>query len=213
MQQGTNPSGNAGGRSMNGSVTSGFMRVAEEGVPLMGRCVTTRTPGPGIVIDMGGGIKGIRHVAEILYLAAARYAQRSDIPTYTDPIIYGDKYPPMNFAIEYKDDKPVNYLVELAVAGIPKDEISVNINKRERSIGIECGPAERGMTKEEADEKPPNRTQYLSRSIATRAFRKWLIAPEQSDLDKVSLSYADGILKITIPIMETDPDHIFLKLQ
>lgn len=198
---------------MNGSVTSGYMRVAGDDVPVMGRCVTTRTPGPGVTIDLGGGPIGVRHVAEILYLAAARYAQRSDIPTYTDPIIYGDKYPPMNFAIEYKDDKPVNYLVELAVAGIPKDEISVSINKRERSIGIECGPAEKAGPPSDAEEEPPNRTQYLSRSIATRAFRKWLIAPEQSDLEKVSLGYSDGILKITIPIMETNPDQIFLKLQ
>ena len=208
MQQGTNPSGNAGVRSINGSVTSGYMRTADS-ISGPGECVTTRTPGPGAQIIFAKGPRG----AEILYLAAARYAGRSDIPVYTDPIIYGDKHPPMNFGIEYKDDKPVNYIVELAVAGIPKEEISVCIDKNDRSIGIECGPAEKAVTREEAEEKPPNRTQYLSRGIATRAFRKWLIAPERSDLDKVSLGYADGVLKITIPVMETDPNQILLKLQ
>lgn len=207
MQQRTNQTGNAGAR-----VTSGYMRLAGDDIPGPGECITTRTPGPGARIILAEGPLGVRHVAEILYLAAARYAGRSDIPTYTDPIIYGDKYPPMNFGIEYKDNKPVSYLVELAVAGIPKEEISVTIDKAERSIGIECGPAERAISKEGAEEKPPNRTQYLSRAIATRAFRKWLIAPERSDLDKVSLGYADGVLRIMIPIMENDPNQIFLKL-
>lgn len=195
-----------------GQKTIGYCRTQTIDSEQAPKAVTTITHcGPGFaVVDLMSREEADsllrKELAHMLYLSAARFARRSDVRAISSPIFYGDAYPPADFSIEYdENEKPLRYVVEAAIAGLPKDEIDVIVDKFERTILIECG-----MKNAKDLEK---KKQYLHKGIASRCFRKWLIAPEKSDLDKVSIEYQDGILKIVIPLMENDPNKIHLKIK
>jgi HSP20 family molecular chaperone IbpA len=167
---------------------------------------------------MTTGNKAPMGLAHILYMCAARFSPEHKIPLYTEPVVYGDKFPPMNFAVEVKEGNPVNYIVEMAVAGYEKKNIHVNVNKFERTIAVECLPPtpEQMIMKAEDSGPPtarPNDVEYISKGIAARAFNKYILAPDKADLDGTKISYKDGVLKITIPALKEDPNSFVLKLE
>lgn len=157
-------------------------------------------------------------LANILYMCAARFSPEHKIPIYTEPVIYGDKFPPMNFAVEVKAGDAINYIVEMAVAGYDKRDIYVNVNKFERTVSVEClprPPAETPPTSGETSEatERPSDVKYLSKGIAARAFHKYIMAPDKADLDQTKISCKDGVLRIIMPVLKEDPNSFVLKLE
>lgn len=86
-------------------------------------------------------------------------------------------YPPYNII----ETEPNKYLVELAVAGFAKEDIS--IEKLENKLTI--------TGKREEDTRS-----YLSKGIATRSFTRQFILND--NVDVVSADYRDGILSIEL---------------
>lgn len=87
-------------------------------------------------------------------------------------------YPPYNI-IKINDDKIV---MEFAVAGFKKDEISIKTEKNVLSISA---------TKPETDEK-----EYLHKGIAARKFSRAFNLPEYYEVE--SAGFEDGILYIDL---------------
>ena len=87
-------------------------------------------------------------------------------------------YPPYN-VVRINDDKIV---MEFAVAGFKKDEISITAEKNVLSINAE---------KPDADDK-----KYLHKGIATRRFTRSFSLPEYYEVD--SAGFENGILYINL---------------
>jgi molecular chaperone IbpA len=85
-------------------------------------------------------------------------------------------YPPYN-VVRINDDKIV---MEFAVAGFKKDEISITAEKNVLSINAE---------KPDADDK-----KYLHKGIAARRFTRSFTLPEYYEVD--SAGFEDGILYV-----------------
>lgn len=91
---------------------------------------------------------------------------------------YTTSYPPYNI-VKVNDDKVV---MEFAVAGFKKDDISITTEKNVLSIKAE---------KTEADEK-----EYLYKGIAARRFTRSFTLPEFYEVE--SAGFDDGILYIDL---------------
>jgi molecular chaperone IbpA len=87
-------------------------------------------------------------------------------------------YPPYN-VVRINDD---NIVMEFAVAGFKKDEISITAEKNVLSINAE---------KPDADDK-----KYLHKGIAARRFTRSFSLPEYYEVD--SAGFEDGILYINL---------------
>lgn len=103
----------------------------------------------------------------------------------------GIKYPtvrsPLNDIIE--TDK--EFVVETALAGMKKEDISLDINDNILTIKAE--------RKNDNEDK-----QYNRREIFYGKYEKSFSLPENVNVEKIDASYTDGILKLTIPKVEKD---------
>ena len=94
------------------------------------------------------------------------------------PVTSTSSYPPYNI-VKVNDEK---FVMEFAVAGFKKDEISINTEKDVLSIKAE---------KPETDEK-----EYLHKGIAARKFSRKFSLPEYFEVE--SAGFEDGILYIDL---------------
>lgn len=92
---------------------------------------------------------------------------------------YNSSYPPYNI-VKVNDDKVV---MEFAVAGFKKDEISITTEKNVLSIKAD---------KPETDDKKD----YLHKGIAARKFSRSFALPEYFEVDKAG--FEDGILYVDL---------------
>lgn len=99
---------------------------------------------------------------------------------------FGGTLPPVNVK-ETEDD----YLLELAVPGLKKDEFKVEIND-----GILTIEAERKVENEESKEG------YTRREFSFTNFTRRFTLPETADETNISAIYTDGILTVTLPKKE-----------
>ena len=77
-----------------------------------------------------------------------------------------------------------NYKVEMLVAGVPKDQIELNINNNIMTVSYDS-------------------TDNAETAFATRSFQKSWTLPDNSDLERVTAASEDGILTIRIPKAES----------
>lgn len=87
-----------------------------------------------------------------------------------------------------------NFVVEMAVPGLKKEDIKVNLEKGLLTISFE--------KKEEHEEKQ----NYTRREFVYQSFRRAFSVPEEKiDTEKISGDYKDGILKIVLPKKYDEP--------
>lgn len=107
----------------------------------------------------------------------------NNIPARTN---FGGTLPAVNVK-ETEDD----YLVELAVPGLKKEDFKVEINE-----GVLTIAAERKTENEEKKEG------YTRREFSYTNFTRRFTLPETADENNISASYNDGILAINLPKKE-----------
>jgi HSP20 family protein len=90
-------------------------------------------------------------------------------------------------------EKENGFCVELAVPGMTKEDIKVDVNK-ENQLVIS---AEKKTEKEDATEGKSNR--YLRKEFGYTQFVKILTLPDDVDKDLITASYDSGILAVEIP--------------
>jgi HSP20 family protein len=81
------------------------------------------------------------------------------------------------------------FRVELAVPGVSKEDIKVDINK-DNELVISAAK------KTETEEKQEN---YLRKEFSFTEFEKTLTLPEDADKDAILAAYNNGVLAIDIP--------------
>jgi HSP20 family protein len=109
-------------------------------------------------------------------------------PSYTfNYKINTPSYPVSNFGI----DKDGNSIIEIAVSGFDKDEISVR--REDLKIIVE------GKKKDKKEEKD---IKYVYKHIAEREFLLEFDGSSKWDYEKLDVKIKNGILKIVIPVLE-----------
>lgn len=93
-------------------------------------------------------------------------------------------------AVNIREDEK-RYNIELAVAGMNKDEMKIEIEKDTLIVSSE--------KKEQMEE---SKNGYSIREFGDQSFCKSFRIPEGTDTSKIKASYNDGILDIEIPKVE-----------
>jgi HSP20 family protein len=99
-------------------------------------------------------------------------------------------------AVNVREDEN-NYALELAVPGIEKDFLKIDINEDVLSISSE--------TRNESEEK---RDGYRRKEFSFSSFCRSFYIPENVNRDKIEATYKDGILKVDLPKQEEETKKI-----
>lgn len=89
------------------------------------------------------------------------------------------------------DEENQKYIIRAAVAGIPKDQISVTID------------GDRLIFKHVSEKKENPKMIKIHGEISVSSFEKTVKLPDTADLDKISISYENGIIEVVVPIQES----------
>lgn len=90
--------------------------------------------------------------------------------------------PPVNIS-----ESDNGYLVELAVPGLNKEDFKINLDRNVMTVSAE-------KSNEETEEK----TNYSKREFSYQSFSRSFTLPSAANLEGISASYQDGVLKVNI---------------
>ena len=99
-------------------------------------------------------------------------------------------------AVNIKEDDKY-YSLELAVPGIEKSDLKIDINEDVLTISSE--------SKQETEE---NRDGYKRKEFSYSSFCRSFYIPENVNKDKIEANYKDGILTVGLPKQEEDKSKI-----
>jgi HSP20 family protein len=99
-------------------------------------------------------------------------------------------------AVNIREDEK-NYVLELAVPGIEKKDLKININEDVLTISSE--------NKSESEE---NRDGYKRKEFSYSSFCRSFYIPENANRDMIEASYKDGILTVELPKQEEEKNKI-----
>ncbi len=89
------------------------------------------------------------------------------------------------------------YIVELAVPGMTREDFEVNIND-DGDLHI----------KMEHKSEPVEKAHYLRREFAYGRYEQTLVLPEDVDHEKIGARVADGVLTVTLPKLRPNQQKI-----
>ncbi len=108
------------------------------------------------------------------------------------------------YNIKAKTDKegtPIRYEIEVALAGIGKDSINVNIKEGHLYINVE---------KEEDTEDES--VSYVRKGISRRKGQLSFVLKDTADIKNISSNYTDGLLRVTVPVKQPEVYSIDIKV-
>jgi HSP20 family protein len=110
-------------------------------------------------------------------------------------------YPYNVLQVRNKDQEVIQYEVEVALAGVGKENIDVKVRDGKLHINI---------LKEK--EEPTDTIAYLKRGISQRKGSMTFNLDEKVNSKKISSSYKDGLLKVIIPVVKPETIDIDIKV-
>jgi HSP20 family protein len=132
---------------------------------------------------------------------------RSFRPFYLPNIFNDDFFPVLSNstssmpAVNIREDDK-NYVLDLAVPGIDKKDLKIDINEDVLTISSE--------TKTESEE---NRDGYKRREFSYSEFCRSFYIPENVNREKIEANYKDGVLSVSLPKQEEEKNKITRKIE
>jgi HSP20 family protein len=131
----------------------------------------------------------VRHIHPSKFLNLF-FDEDFEFPTIHNPFEHSDYECPIHDIIE--NDK--EFVVEAMMAGVKKEDISVEVEKNKLRIKAE--------RKEVKDQK------YNRKESFTGIYRRSIIMPDNADVDNITATMTDGVLTVTIPKLATEPTPV-----
>ena len=116
-----------------------------------------------------------------------------DIPKIINDLPNSKFVPPVN--ILEKDDQ---FIVEVAVPGVAKNEINVEVNDNLLTISRE----EAKIEKENETETTQSEPKFTRKEFSFSSFKRTFTLPDAVDANLISASNTNGILSIVLPKRE-----------
>jgi HSP20 family protein len=110
-------------------------------------------------------------------------------------------YPYNVKTIKNKNGETEKYIVEVALAGVGKNNIDVKVRDGHLTINI---------LKDEAEEE--KNTAYVRKGISRRKGSLSFVLNENTDPKKISSTYLDGLLQVTVPVKQPEIYNIDIKV-
>jgi len=128
--------------------------------------------------------------------------RRSFRPFYM-PNIFDDDFLPMLSnrtssmpSVNIREDEK-NYNLDLAVPGINKDDLKIDINEDVLTI-----------SSENKVEKEENKDGYKRKEFSYSSFCRSFYIPENVNRDKIEANYKDGVLSVSLPKQEEEKTRL-----
>ena len=110
-----------------------------------------------------------------------------------------------------ENDKPVATVIEIACAGMSKDKISVNVNGNK--LYVEIGYEFKSEENEETTSDVTEQREYIQKTIAGRSAKMSWTLRNNIDKANIKVSYTDGILKISLPLIQLKDEQISFEIE
>jgi len=129
-------------------------------------------------------------------------SERTFRPFYMPSFFDDDFFPVLNTrtssmpAVNIREDEK-RFTLDLAVPGIDKKELKIDINEDVLTISSE--------TKNESEE---SRDGYKRKEFSYSSFCRSFQIPENINKDKIEANYKDGVLSVTLPKAEEEKHKI-----
>lgn len=110
-------------------------------------------------------------------------------------------YPYNVVALKDKNGELTEYLIEVALAGVGKENIEVKVRDQKLLIDVSTSPTE-------SDKKQTVLRKGISKRKGNLTFR----LNEKVDAKKITSSYKDGLLTVTVPIVQPETIDVNIKV-
>jgi HSP20 family protein len=90
-------------------------------------------------------------------------------------------------------ETPVDYIIEMAAAGMKKEDFNINLDRNIIKISSE-------ITQENTDEN--TKENYTRREFSYESFERSFVLPEAANREDIKATYKDGVLEVVIPKKE-----------
>jgi HSP20 family protein len=133
--------------------------------------------------------------------------RRSFRPFYMPNFFDEDFFPVLNNrngstpAVNIKEDEK-NYVLDLAIPGIDKKELKIDVNEDVLTI-----------SSEHKNESEENGNGYKRKEFSYSAFSRSFYIPENVNKDKIEANYKDGVLTLSLPKQDEDKSKITRKIE
>jgi HSP20 family molecular chaperone IbpA len=104
-------------------------------------------------------------------------------------------------AVKNKEGVAEKYIVEVALAGIGRDNIDVKVRDGHLFIGVN-----KEGTQEDAEGS------YIRKGISKRKGEISFALNENTDVKNISSTYTDGLLRVTVPVKQPEVHNIDIKV-
>jgi HSP20 family protein len=128
--------------------------------------------------------------------------RRSFRPFYMANLFDDDFFPTLSGrtssmpSVNIREDEK-NYVLELAVPGIDKENLKIDINEDVLTISSES-----------KNEQEENREGYKRKEFSYSSFCRSFYIPENVNKEKIEANYKDGILNVELPKQEEEKSKI-----
>ena len=133
--------------------------------------------------------------------------RRSFRPFYM-PNVFDDDFFPVQSnrtssmpAVNIREDEK-NYILDLAVPGIDKKDLKIDMNEDVLTISSE--------SKNESEESKDG---YKRKEFSFSAFSRSFYVPENVNREKIEANYKDGILSVSLPKQDEEKTKITRKIE
>jgi HSP20 family molecular chaperone IbpA len=110
---------------------------------------------------------------------------------------------PYNIKVTRKtnSEEPLNYIIEVALAGVGKNHIKINVKEGNLNIIVD---------KEEETEE--SEVSYVRKGISRRKGNLSFTLKDNADIKKISSNYSDGLLRVFVPVKQPEVYNIDVKV-
>lgn len=112
-------------------------------------------------------------------------------------------YPYNVKTVKDKDNNLKEYVVEVALAGVGKNNIDVKVRDGHLYISV---------LKEDKTEDCKDSCSYVKRGISTRKGALSFLLNENANVKQIKSSYIDGLLRVTVPVTQPEVLNIDIKV-
>ena len=110
-------------------------------------------------------------------------------------------YPTDIYNVKDENEQVIATVIEMAMAGIDKDNCSINIENNELILNIGNVISDANKSDEEDTSENKFTKEYIQKQISSRsAIMRWTLG-NKIDKDNISVKYKNGMLKITLPFV------------